>query len=129
MILLNKNKENTFSIYKSDFAYASTSAYVLSFQNDLTKNVYTTNLIHVVDNKAYTSIYINDVGSSSTSAQSSSGELKLPLNGLYHLSIFDGLELKYMERVFVQGDENFIENDTTTYYTPDSDYSIINNNE
>jgi hypothetical protein len=129
MILLNKNKENIFSIYKSDFAFASTAGYTLSFQNDLTKNIYTTDLIYIIDNNAYTSIYVNDKGNASTSFNSSSGELILPLNGLYHLSIYDGLTLKYMERVFVKGEDNFIENTTTIYYNPDSDFSIINNNE
>lgn len=134
MILINKNEENIFSIYKSSFNYSNdyntTAGYTLNFKNDISLLSVSTDLISVVDNEAYTSIYINDKGLSSTSFNSSSGELILPLNGLYTLTILNiNNEVVYKERVFVKDTKNFIEDDykDITTYTNDDGFTKYTN--
>jgi hypothetical protein len=128
MLIVNKDAFNEFQIYKSLFDYDGTLEYKLNLINDLSNQVYTTDLVSTVDNEAYTSIILNDLGISSTSFDPSLGQLILPLAGLYHLSItLDDVE-EYKERILVKGFNSFVDDNTFSIKTFDDSFTIRNNN-
>ena len=127
MIVINKNELNELDIYKSLFKYDSNLYYQVNLINDLSKQVYATDLYSIIDNDNYTTIIINDINDPlAPPPDPSSGELILPLNGLYHMNIILDDETVYNERVYVKSPNNFIQGNDYIIYTPDSSFTIIN---
>src|SRR6478735_1449664 len=129
MININKCKNNNIVIYKSDFNYNWLLDYKIKIVHDISNYTVITNLITSTFTNQFTSIILNDVGCSSTSFNSTSGEILIKNSGFHTLYIFDDTltNLIYQERLKVIDSDIYYSNEDTIIIFDNEEPSFCDN--
>src|SRR6478735_4581687 len=129
MININKCQNNNIVIYKSDFNYNWLLDYKIKIVHDISNYTVITNLITSTFTNQFTSIILNDVGCSSTSFNSTSGEILIKNSGFHTLYIFDDTltNLIYQERLKVIDSDIYYSNEDTIIIFDNEEPSFCDN--